>query len=67
MISIYCPVLTLSLKFHHMSVDTVLLVQFLRRSLFRHPAVCQDYDLVGAGYGTHAMGDNQHCLIPDKA
>ncbi len=50
-----------------MCVDPVLLVQFVRASLFHHDTVLKDNDLIGARDRSHPAGDNQHSLIADQS
>ena len=48
----------LSLQFHHMAEEAVLLHQFRRGSLLCHPSVRENNDLIRSFHGAHPVGDD---------
>ncbi len=46
--------------------QAVLFQQLGRRTHLNHAAAGEQDDLVGVHNGTHAVRDDEHCLIPDK-
>ena len=55
------------MEFHHTSVKAALLHQLRWGALLRYMTVLQHYDMVSTGYGTHPVGDDQHCLALEQA
>lgn len=56
------PLFGLQLQIHHMLVDTILLFQLLRCSLFCYRAILQYHDLVYPVYGTHISANSELSL-----
>ena len=57
----------LSLQFHHMAEEAALFHQFRRSTLFCHPALREDNNLVRRFHGAHPVGDDQNSLAGEEA